>query len=612
MKISVKISLAIVSVAFTLSAFSQTYEPNWQSLRRIQTPRWLQDGKFGIYTHWGIYAVHAYGENTTWYSFAMYLDPESEARKHFEKKFGPLTPEYGYKDLIPEFKAEKFDAEEWADLFEKSGARFAGPVAEHHDGFAMWDTEYSDWNAAKMGPKRDIVGELEKAIKKRDMKYVTAFHHAANWFFFPVWNEEYDTGNPEYAGLYGQPHEAGAMRNQEFLDEWYGKIIEVIDNYSPDFIWFDFALDDIPEGYVKDFLAYYYNHAVAANKEVVVTYKGHDMIPGSGVRDLELGQEPEITYHDWITDTSVDDRGAWGWAENLTFKTTNRLIDNLVDRVSKNGYLLLNVGPKPDGTIPEGAKKVLLEMGEWLETNGEAIYNTTPWFVAGEGPTNLGEASDIGFNEENVVYTPEDIRFTANGDNLYATFLDWPGETALIKTLRAEAPDQITSGPLEWAKPEKPVASLAGTTWKNITWEEDEDEDDEEDEEGDAEEEDEDEEEIFDFEFINETEFKVSGGEIGEGMNGTYEQIGELVFLNVEIETFVATYDGKKLRLGGFDAPGYPGFYRQEIKRISMLGDDTDLEWAMTRLGLMIKTPPKKGDHAYVFKIERYHRPKLD
>ncbi|MHC4800383.1 MAG: alpha-L-fucosidase, partial [Planctomycetota bacterium] len=168
-------------------AEAKKYEPTWESIREYKhVPQWLRDGKFGIYTHWGPYAVHAYGENTTWYSFAMYRDPEGEARKHFEKKFGKLTPEFGYKDLIPKFTAEKFNADEWAELFKKSGAKFAGPVAEHHDGFAMWDTKYSKWNAAKMGPKRDVVGELEKAIKKRNMKFVTAFHHAANWFFFPV------------------------------------------------------------------------------------------------------------------------------------------------------------------------------------------------------------------------------------------------------------------------------------------------------------------------------------------------------------------------------------------------------------------------------------------
>ena len=149
---------------------AKKYEATWESLREYpEVPKWLRDGKFGIYTHWGPYAVHAYGSNTTWYSFGLYEDPNGEARKHFEKTFGKLTRDFGYKDLIPLFTAEKFDADEWAELFEKAGAKFAGPVAEHHDGFAMWDTKYSEWNAAKMGPKRDVVGELEKAIKKRDM-----------------------------------------------------------------------------------------------------------------------------------------------------------------------------------------------------------------------------------------------------------------------------------------------------------------------------------------------------------------------------------------------------------------------------------------------------------
>ena len=341
---TIQILIAFLLISFLLpgcqdaetgtQATGQKYTADWQSLRRVQTPEWLQKGKFGIYTHWGPYAVHAFGSNTTWYSFALYLDENGEAREHFEKTFGKLTPEYGYKDLIPLFTADKFDADEWADLFQKAGARYAGPVAEHHDGFAMWDTKYSDWNAAKMGPKRDVVGELEAAIKKRDMKYVTAFHHAANWFFFPVHDKQYDTGDPKNSGLYGQYHMPGEKRNQEFIDEWYGKIIEVIDNYSPDFIWFDFALDEIPEGYVKDFLAYYYNHADENGKEVVVTYKGHDIVPGTGIRDLELGQMPHLTYNEWITDNSVDDRGAWGYANDLTFKTPNRLIDNLVDRVS--------------------------------------------------------------------------------------------------------------------------------------------------------------------------------------------------------------------------------------------------------------------------------------
>lgn len=592
-KFVIILSLVII---FSIVVFGQTYQADWQSLKKHETPKWLREGKFGIYTHWGPYAVHAYGSNTTWYSFSMYRDPDGEARQHFEKNFGKLTPEFGYKDLIPKFTAEHFDAEEWVDLFKKAGAKFVGPVAEHHDGFAMWDTKYSEWNAANMGPQRDVVGELSAAAKEADLKFVTAFHHAANWFFFPVWDERYDTGDPKYSGLYGQPHEPGAKRNQEFLDEWYGKIIEVIDNYDPDFIWFDFALDEIPEGYVKDFLAYYYNYAEKSGSEVVVTYKGHDLVPGTGVRDLELGQEPNLTYNDWITDSSIDDRGAWGWATNLTFKTANRLIDNLIDRVSKNGYLLLNVGPKPDGTIPEGAKKVLLKMGDWLDTNGEAIYGTTPWLVAHEGPTNLGDASDIGFNESDVEYTSEDVRFTVKDNNLYATYLAWPGETAIIKSLRDESIEVKNEDLPQWARAGK-SKSLAGTEW-----------------EFEEEIEEEDTVIVYKYEFYKNGKFKVSGGEAGSGEEGTYTQVGKEVQFEVPGFSWSGYYDGEEFTVSEEDEdPRYPGFYQEEIKKITMLGDGKELDWVMTPRGLIIKSPSKKPcKHAFVFKIERYHKPPIE
>jgi alpha-L-fucosidase len=591
--------IALALVGFTFAGSQQactqqatdTYEPTWESLREYkEVPKWLRDGKFGIYTHWGVYSVHAYGENTTWYSNQLYGNPGSAAREHFEKTYGSLD-EIGYKDLIPLFTAEEFDADEWAELFLKAGARFAGPVAEHHDGFAMWDTKYSDWNAANMGPKRDVVGELEAAIKKRGMRFVTAFHHAANWFFFPVWDDRYDTGDPEYSGLYGQPHERGAMRSQAFLDEWYGKIIEVIDAYSPDFMWFDFALDEIPEGYVKDFLAHYYNHAEARGKEVVVTYKGNDLVPGTGVRDLELGQEPKITYHEWITDSTVDDRGAWGWANDLVFKPPDRLIDNLVDRVSKNGYLLLNVGPKPDGTIPEEARKVLLEMGAWLDVNGEAIYGTSPWIIAGEGPTNLGEASEIGFNEADTVYTSADIRFTVKGDTLYATLLDWPGERATIETLR-RSPGQPGEED-EGARQRAPIDEELSLVGKTITVEADG--------------------QMYTWVFEEDGKARVSGGLAGQGVGAEYEQDGAYVFISGANFALEAEYDGENLDFGLSARPRHPGFYREEIKRISMLGDGKDLKWERTRQGLVIETPDERPcDYAYVFKIERYHHPKIE
>jgi len=566
---------------------AKRYQPTWESIRMYaHVPEWLRHGKFGIYTHWGPYAVHAFGENTTWYSHALYSDEREQrtrvSREHFEDKFGKLTRTYGYKDLIPLFKAEKFDADEWAEVFQKAGARFAGPVAEHHDGFAMWDTKYSEWNAAKMGPKRDVVGELEEAIKGRGMKYVTAFHHAANWFFFPVWSDEHDVGDPKYEGLYGQQHEEGDKRNQEFLDEWYGKIIEVIDNYSPDFIWFDFALDDIPEGYVKDFLAYYYNHAEANGKEVVVTYKGHDLVPQTGVRDFELGQETNLTYYEWITDSTVDDRGAWGWAEDLVFKSSNRLIDNLVDRVSKNGYLLLNIGPKPNGELPAEGVERLLDMGKWLEVNGEAIYGTSPWVIAHEGATNLGDEGD-SFNESDVVYTGSDIRFTVKGDNLYATFLAWPGDYAVIKTLRARANGQAMESIIE---KDLDIADKTLTVRR------------------------------YTFEFGDDNTVLVTGGRFGEdGIEAEYEQDGREIEISYEDEVLhwdrKGTYDGETLHFGG-DGPYYEGFYTEEIKQVTLLGHDQPLKWARTEKGLEVEMPDEKPcEHAFVIKIERHHHPKL-
>ncbi len=437
-------------------AIADKYSADWASLRNHNIPQWLKDGKFGIYTHWGIYCYSGTSGNVTWNSSVAYMEPKNSTwGQEFEKTHGKLTPDFGYKDLIPKFTGENFDANEWAELFAKSGAKFAGPVAEHHDGFAMWDTKWSKWNAAKMGPKRDVVGELEKAIKAKGMKFVTAFHHSANWYFFPVWDKTKDCSNPAYSGLYGPIHKKGAVPTQEFLDEWLGKLVEVVDNYDPDFVWFDFALDIIREDVAKEFVAHYYNTADKRGKEVIISYKHHDLPPGVGLFDLELGQEENLTHHDWITDTTIEDGSTWGYLPDLEYKTVNMLIDNLIDRVSKNGYLLLNVGPKWDGSIPEVAKERLLGMGKWLEINGEAIYGTSTWTKYGESPNkendDIDEQEQESENEDtddeeeednDPEYTSEDIRFTVKDNVLYAIILDWPkNNTILIKSLVRHAED---------------------------------------------------------------------------------------------------------------------------------------------------------------------------
>ena len=430
------------------------YEASWTSLINHRTPQWLRDAKFGIYTHWGLYSVPACGPNGSWYSRNMYHKGTPQSAYH-EKFFGPAT-EFGYKDFIPLFTAKKFDANEWAEIFRKSGAKFAGPVAEHHDGFSMWDSVSNPWNAAKMGPKKDIVGNLEIAIRNQGMKFMTAFHHFEQWWWYPHWRRDCDVSKEEYSGLYGPIHNldsfdesANVWQEQDppdgaFHNLWRAKIDEVLEAYRPDLIWFDFGLQWVQENYKKQLLADYYNKEAEWDTDLALVYKNHDLVPGAALVDYELGRMDKLTYYDWITDTSVDAQGAWGFVKDAGFKKANTLVHNLVDNVSKNGYLLLNVGPKADGTIPDQAKSLLQAMGDWLRINGEAVYGTTPWFVYGEGPTKMTEAGMFSEQHE-VLYTAEDYRFTCNDNAVYATSLGWPKGVAKIKSMGRLYAEEISS-----------------------------------------------------------------------------------------------------------------------------------------------------------------------
>jgi alpha-L-fucosidase len=446
---------------------TKKYTPDWRSLRTHETPQWFRDAKFGIYTHWGIYSVPAIGPNTSWYGHNMYregtsgIDGRRETNQYFDhiKEFGHWS-KFGYKDFIPQFTAEKFDASEWADIFHNAGARFAGPVAEHHDGFSMWDTATSRWNAAQMGPKRDIVAALEKSIRAKGMKYMVAMHHAEHWWFFPHWLKGADVSDPAFADFYGEPHNSDlhipleqwnrdaewAMHDQPskaFLEKWKTRLHEVVDRFEPDYIWFDFGLRYIHEQYKQDFLAYYYNKGIEWNKEVVLTYKWADLPPGTATVDIELGRMADQTYYDWITDTTIDDGQAWGYMKNAKYKSPTELLQYLIDNVSKNGYMLLNVGPKADGTIPEEAQEILAAMGKWLGLNGEAIYDTAPWYKFGEGPTRFTVEGAFGDMKEKVRFTGEDFRFTTRENVVYAIAMAWPTRSFRIKAFNELYPNEV-------------------------------------------------------------------------------------------------------------------------------------------------------------------------
>ena len=430
------LALAVFSQMSVFSLAAQPYEPNWVSLEKhYQTPEWFRDAKFGIYTHWGPVTVGAEtigAGGVQWYGRNMYRkeDPLFEAHK---KHFGDQK-EFGYKDVISLFNPKKFNAEEWADLFAASGAKFAGPVAIHHDNFAMWDSKVNPWNSMASPAKRDFTGELEKAIKKRNMKFITTFHHAWSWEYFRP-SYEYDAADGKNIELYGEVHKENDPPTERYLKDWLGKINEVVVKYEPDLIWFDFGLGKIiPAQWQQKMFADYYNWAESKGKKVGVAHKHWNLHKHAGIIDFERGRMDKVTSFAWLTDTSV---GPWFHQANAKYKSVNQLVDVLVDIVSKNGCLLLNVDPKMDGAIPEESKNLLLGIGQWLKVNGEAIYATRPLEIYGEGPSKMEKSG--GFSENQPLeYTEQDIRFTQSkdGKTLYVIVMDWPGKPVTIQSLR--------------------------------------------------------------------------------------------------------------------------------------------------------------------------------
>ncbi|WP_281614823.1 alpha-L-fucosidase [Flammeovirga sp. SubArs3] len=434
----------------------EVFEPNWESLQQYDVPDWFQDAKLGIFIHWGAYSVPAYGSE--WYPRLMYMDsvewgPNGDTKKigatnmnqYHVEHFGSLD-KFGYKDFIPMFKGENFNASEWVDIFEKSGAKYIVPVAEHHDGFAMYKSNHTRWNAVDMGPKKDILGELTKEARRRDIKIGASSHYAFNWNYF-TYKKGFDTMNPEYSDLYSRPHDHYAPADQEFLTHWWNRTVDIIDNYQPDILWFDFYIDReefMP--YHPKLAAYYYNKGIEWKKDVVLQTKNFKMVTfpeGTHVLDIERGKMSDISPRVWQTDTSIG-KNSWGYVTNWESKDANTIIDDLVDIVSKNGCLLLNVGPKADGTIPEDQVAILMEIGEWLSVNGKAIYGSRPWEIYGDGPTQVATGHHTeGKNKE---LTANDFRFTTNNGKLYAISMAWANNGKVKIPVLKTSSQYISSG----------------------------------------------------------------------------------------------------------------------------------------------------------------------
>jgi alpha-L-fucosidase len=457
-KVKIARQVALVQAETAPSNHKVPFHASWDSLAQYRTPDWFRDAKFGIFLHWGVYSVPAFGNE--WYSRNMYI-PGNKAFEHHIATYGPQTT-FGYKDFIPMFKAKKFNPDDWMQLFVQAGARYVVPVGEHCDGFAMYASNMTPWNAVSMGPHRDVVGELAVAARAHGLRFGVSSHTAEHWWWYGMGRSfpsdvRYAVGgkNPLTAELYGpaeymnlpgpdgttsddkEPDPSHLERwlppNRAWLDNWLARSSEIVDKYHPDFFYFDWWIGQPAyEPSLREFAAYYYDRAAERKQQPVLTYKEESMPANVATLDIERGKLDTLRLLPWQTDTSISIH-SWGYVENDEYRSTPSLIHQLMDTVSKNGNLLLNVGPKADGTIPDQARTVLLEMGKWLSVNGEAVYQSRPFAVFGEGPTKAPK-NPTEKNSDIQTYTAEDIRFTTSRDGgvLYATALGWPRTGVMI------------------------------------------------------------------------------------------------------------------------------------------------------------------------------------
>lgn len=436
---------------------------SWESIaRHYQDPEWFRDAKFGIMMHWGIYSVPAHGSE--WYVRYMYGGNAGMMQWHTEH-FGPPT-KFGYKDFLPMYTAAKWDPDAWAALFKKAGAKYVLAPGEHHDGFSNWDSKINPYNSVNYGPHRDLDGDLIKALEKAGLKTGISDHSAFHFEFIPALpgSDQYD---PKWANFYNVADRSDSAR-VKFMHDWVAKRIETIDKYHPDMLWFDMGTDHRWDPLKIRVAAYYFDRAKEWGKQVGISAKGAAWVSGQ-IMDYEREGRSPIELTDWVWQPDDPITNKFGYVEEQHPYPVNQFVWKIVENVSKNGNLLLNISPKADGTIPQEQQDVLLGIGYWLEINGEAIYYSRPWIKYGEGPAadsaavamvaarakgfagringqNVNSTSVSGGGLPRKGYTPQDIRFTTRGNTLYATVMKWPTDEAVITSLAA---DKAPAGKIE-------------------------------------------------------------------------------------------------------------------------------------------------------------------
>lgn len=418
------------------------YKDNWESLSKYGVPDWYREAKFGVFMHWGIYSVPAYFSE--WYCRMMYYKG-NPTYWHHKRKYGK---EFNYRDFIPMFKAENFNADNIVNTVKNSGAKFFMPVAEHHDGFKMYGSDLNGWTSVKMGPCRDVLGEIKTSCEKNDMIFSTSSHRAEHFWFMnggTTIGFKNETQNPEYRELYGEcknihkrnnlftllKQEHGIEPTEEWLRDWLVSSCDLIDRYQPSSLFFDWWVSyKAFRPYMKKFLAYYYNRSLEWGKGVCVYYKSDAVMYNCAVFDRERGQLENVSPYIWQGETSTA-YNAWSYCTTNRFKTPQIIACNLLDVISKNGCFVLNIGPKADGTICSEEVKILDELGEWTKKNKEAIWGTAPYKIFGEGKKQKG-----GSFSEHYLYSKNDYRFTYKTGIIYAFALKPKGQKVFkIKSL---------------------------------------------------------------------------------------------------------------------------------------------------------------------------------
>jgi alpha-L-fucosidase len=422
-----------------------------ESLKQFQCPDWFRDGKFGIWAHWGPQAVPGDGD---WYAREMYLNEKRYGHQAYQshlKIYGPPS-KVGYKDILPLWKAEKWDPDRLMALYKAAGAHYFVAQAVHHDNFDNWNSKYQKWNSVNIGPHKDMVGIWQAAAKKLGLPFGVSEHLGHSFTFMqsshgsdktgPFAGIPYDGANPAYWDLYQLPAEPGDTgwysKDPRWAQEWYARIYDLVSTYKPDLLYSDGGLPFGEAG--RNIVAQLYNLSIQnhdGKQEAVYcckkNYNKTDFIDGTCVQDLEGGIMKDIQPFPWQTDTST---GEWFWVPNDRYRSSDNVIHTLADIVSKNGNLLLNVTLLPDGSLPPQMETLLQEMADWMKINGDAIFGTRPWTIFGEGP----KGSKAGPVRGDFKLAAQDMRFTSKGGDIYAITLGVPTGDVSISALAKGSP----------------------------------------------------------------------------------------------------------------------------------------------------------------------------